>query len=237
MKFYDLILALLLSLLLTGYARADGSSIDKIYHPYVQPEEREFEWRVIYEKNDNSQLDNIQKHRFAYGQSINETWFGEIYLIGEKSAQGSLGIEEIELEAVWQITEQGEYSIDWGMLFEFERSFEHNYNEIAVGLLAEKQWGRWVGTANFKLIYEGGSGIENEFESELAAQLRYRYSRELEPTIELYVGEFTRAIGPVLSGRQRLGGRKQLYWEAGILTGLNQQTPNSTLKVLLEIEF
>jgi hypothetical protein len=218
-------------------AQADGSPIDKVYHPYVQPDEREFEWRAVYPNDGDPQLDNAQKHRFAYGQSINERWFGEIYLIGEKNNQDSFSIEEIELEATWQITEQGEYDIDWGMLFEYERSFKHNFSEVAIGLLADKQWGRWVGTANVKLIYEGGKGIEDEFETSLASQLRYRYSRQLEPAIEFYSGEDGAGIGPVLLGNIRLGGRKQLRWEAGIVAGLDNKTANNTLRFLLEYEF
>jgi len=234
----SLIFTILFGLSLSVSSHADGSLIGKVYHPYVQPEEREFEWVTTYQQDsDDRQLDTLHKHRFGYGQSVNEYWFAEVVLIGESNRDENFDIEEIELEALWQMTEQGEYEYDWGMLFEYERSFEDDFNEVAVGLLIEKEWGRWVGAANLKLIYEGGDGIDDELETGLATQLRYRYSRELEPAIEFYSGEGSKGIGPVLMGNVRLGGRKQLYWEAGIIAGLDSDTPDSTLKFVLEFEF
>ena len=49
----EAVLRLLLLCLLffsQGVVIADGSVIDKVYHPYVQPEEREIEFRSIIEK-------------------------------------------------------------------------------------------------------------------------------------------------------------------------------------------
>lgn len=42
-----------LCLLLAGcgqQALADGRVVDKVYHPYVQPYEQEFEYRYVYQK-------------------------------------------------------------------------------------------------------------------------------------------------------------------------------------------
>ena len=186
-------------------ALADGSNIDKVYHPYVQPLEKEIEWRALYQ-SDNEQLrDRIQKHRLGYGQSINENWFAEIYLIGENSPQQNFELDEVELEALWQMTEQGEYAADWGMLFEVERALDKNVNEVSASLLTERQWDRWVGTANLALIYEWGSDVDNELETALALQGKYRYSRLLEPAIEFYSSQGGQGTGPVLLGSQRLG--------------------------------
>ena len=216
---------------------ADGSNIDKVYHPYVQPLEKEIEWRALYQRDDDRERDRAQKHRLGYGQSINDNWFAEIYLIGEKSREDSFGIDEFELELLWQITEQGEFSADWGMLFEYERSFDDNINEVSATLLTERQWGRWVGTANLGLVYEWGSDIDNELEAELALQGRYRYSRAIEPALELYSSEGGTGVGPVLWGSQRLGGRKQLRWEAGIIYGVDADAADRTYRLLMELEF
>ena len=216
---------------------ADGSNIDKVYHPYVQPLEKEIEWRALYQSDNDRKLDRVQKHRLGYGQSINERWFAEIYLIGEKNRDESFGIDEIELEALWQITEQGEFAADWGMLFEYERAIDENINELSASILTERQWGRWVGTANLGLIYEWGSAIDNELETALALQGKYRYSRAIEPAVELYSSEGGTGIGPVLLGSQRLGGRKQLRWEAGVIYGVDEDAPDRTYRLLLEFEF
>ena len=217
---------------------ADGSFIDKVYHPYVQPGEREIEWRWLYEKdNDDPAKDNAQTHKLAYGQSINEYWFAEVYLIGQKNRQHDFKLTAVELEALWQITEQGEYDADFGMLFEVEHNRETHVSEIATALLIEKEWNKWVGTANLYLIYEWGSKIDNEFETAMALQAKYRYSRALEPAIEFYSSDDSEGIGPVLMGNFRLSGKKQIRWETGVIFALDNETADQTYKFLVEYEF
>jgi hypothetical protein len=221
-----------LFLLLTakGLAHADGLAIDKVYHPYVQPLEKELEWRMI-------QVDGEQKQQFSYGQSLSDRFYIEAYLIAENEKQESLAVSEYEIEAKWQLTEQGEYEIDWGVVAELERSRHNESWEFSTNLIMEKQWGRWVGTANLWAIYEWGDAIDNELESATALQLRYRYSRYFEPALELYTGENTQALGPVVMGDLRLGTRKKLHWETGIIFGLDNETPDHTFRVLTEFEF
>jgi hypothetical protein len=234
----QLLFALLLTAgQLSASAFADGSVIGKIYPPYVQPEERELEVIYLHENDNDSQAGDRNILKLGYGQSINEYWFGEISFTLEETEESNAEIDEVELEARWQITEQGEYDYDWGMLFEAERSFENNVNEVAAGIIVAREWGRWMGTANLKLIYEGGSGVEDEFETSLAAQLRYRYTRALEPAIELYSSDESKAIGPVLLGNIKLDGRQQLFWEAGIYRGLERKSADNTFKFILEYEF
>jgi len=52
---------MLIEISLTSTVSADSLKIDKIYHPYVQVLEREFEWRMI-------SADGEQKH--ALGRSV-----------------------------------------------------------------------------------------------------------------------------------------------------------------------
>ncbi len=228
---------LLLSLFYQGCASANGSTIDKIYHPYVQPEEREIEFRSIIENGAGRSSGDNRVYRLGYGQSFNDRWFGEAYLIGVKNDDQSFRLQEYELEAVWQMTEQGEYFADWGMLFELGRERSDDVTEASAALLIETEWRRWTGTANIYGIYEFGEDIDNEFETALSLQARYRYSRLLEPAVELYMGEDTKGLGPVVMGRWSLGGGRQLLWEGGLILGLDSQTPNQTLRILLEYEF
>ena len=53
--------------------------------------------------------------------AINERWFAELYVIGEELEDQSLELEAYEIEAKWQLTEQGEFAYDWGLLFELEK--------------------------------------------------------------------------------------------------------------------
>ncbi len=214
----------------TGPLMADGLAIDKIYHPYVQPLERELEWRMVEHNGE-------QKHRFGLGQSLSDRLFVEVYLIGESEEDGRLELSEYEIEAKWQLTEQGEYDVDWGVIVELERSHHKDSWELATGLLMEKEWGRWVGAMNPWVIYEWGSAVRSELETALAIQLRYRYSRQFEPALEFYSGQDTQGIGPVIMGDLRLGARRKLHWETGVIFGLDNKTPGSTFRLLTEFEF
>ncbi len=235
-------LSALMILLVCPSLHADGTPgggfIDKVYHPYVQPHEREFEWRGSYKNDSKShKQDNILRHKMAYGQSFNDRWMGELYLVGEQNREQEFKLSSVELEALWQITEQGEYDYDWGMLFEVEHETRQHISELSSALLIEREWGKWVGTANLYLIYEWGSNIDNEVETAMALQGKYRLSRQLEPALEFYSSDTTEGIGPVLLGTIKLGGRKQLRWEVGVIAGLDNQTADKTYKFLLEFEF
>ena len=228
---------LCLVLCLSSEALADGTVIDKVYHPYVQPLERELELRSSIERDSAKTAAETQVYRLGYGQSLNDYWFAEGYLIGQQQQDNSLRLQAFELEALWQLTEQGEYWADWGMLFELEKARSQNIMEFSSALLIEKEWGRWTGTANLHAIYEFGEEINNEFETALATQLRYRYQRSFEPALELYKGQNTLGLGPVVTGTVLLGDRRQLYWEAGAILGLDSDTADQTYRLLLEYEF
>ncbi len=230
-------LALGLLVFWAGQGLADGIVIDKIYHPYVQPLEQELEWRTIYQDEQPSADDDLWRYQLAYGRSINDRWFLEAYLVGESSANESFGIEAYELEAKWQLTEQGEFWADWGLLFELEKEANEDAWEFATAVLVEKEWGKWSGAANFYVLNEWGSDIKNELETKLNLQARYRYSQAFEPAIEFYSGQNTRALGPAFLGQVKMGNRQRLRWEFGAIFGLDSKSPNRTLRLLLEFEF
>ncbi len=227
----NIIYYFLCGLILPSCVLADSSAIDKIYHPYVQALEREIEYRMI-------SADDETAYRLGLGKSFSDRLFVELYLTGSnKKNQSDLDIDSYELETKWQLTEQGEYYADWGVVVELEKQKNIAAWELSTGLLVEKEWGKWVGTANFWAIYEWGDRLNDELESVLALQSRYRYSRYFEPAIEFYSGEQTRGIGPVALGELRFGKGKKLKWEAGAIIGLDAKTPDTTWRFLTEFEF
>ena len=217
---------------------ADGNLVDRVYAPYVQPLEKEIEWRSLRLRDTDDPARNGQwLHRLGIGYGFSERWYGEVYAVGEKNPGDDVDLEAVELEAKWQLTEQGEYAADWGMLFELEREFESNAWEAAATLIGAREWGRLVGTANLAAVYEWGSGVDNEWESELRAQMRYRWSSAIEPALELYVAQDLVGIGPVLVGGWRLAAGRQLHWEFGIIQGVTDDSPDQSVRLLLEYEF
>lgn len=229
--------AVLLATMLHTPAFASGVAIDKIYQPYVESLEHELEYRVVRFENDDHPLDNVQLHKLGYGQALAEHWAGEIYIIGSNPNDAGFDIEGYEAEARWQVTEQGEYAVDTGLLFELERETGAGIWEASAALLLTKEISRWLLTTNLYLIHERGDNISTETEMAANFQFLYRLNAHLEPALEIYRAQDTFGIGPLLTGTERLGIGKKLHWEFGVIGGFTDDTPDITIKGLLEYEF
>lgn len=227
----------LLSLLLPTPGRSDGFAVDRIYQPYVQPYEREFELRALYLRDSDPAIDGAQVDRFGYGQALTDRWFAELYIIAADDPGETFAIEGYELELKWQLTEQGEYAADWGLLFELEKERNADIWEYSTTLLMEKEFGRWSATANVAVLREWGSDISNEWESEFAGQFRYRYTQEFEPNFALYLSEDTKGVGPGAQGRVKFSRGRGLHWQVGLIFGIDGASPDQSLRGLLEYEF
>ncbi|MDH5322985.1 MAG: hypothetical protein OEW81_11295 [Gammaproteobacteria bacterium] len=222
-------------LLVPAAACADGIVVDRIYDPYVEALETEIELRSILQYDD--ELGDAQKYSFGVGHALSDRWALEFYAIGTRFDNEHLSINAYELEAKWQLTEQGEFAFDWGVVFEIERGIDTQIWEVTARLLASRDFGRWTGIANLGLVYEWGSGVEDEIETELRAQARYRLSESLQPAFEFHLGQDTLALGPVLTGLYRLSPGRKLRWEAGVFLGMDDESPDRTLKLNVEYEF
>ena len=209
------------------------AGIDKIYDPYVHQGEVEIEARGVHKFDD----ENAHKVKLGVGYGVNAAWFVEGYAIVEQETGNSADIEEVELENKFQLTEQGQYWVDFGLLTELEKVVDEDVWEFKVGPLFQKQIKDWVATANFFLEKKFGSDAsENEVEFLGAAQLKYRLSPSLEPAVEYYGDEETHAIGPVLLGKNQWG-KVPVKWELGVLKGLNDDASDINFRWLLELEF
>jgi hypothetical protein len=238
MKALNLYSALFLTafcmLLIPTQANADGIVVDKVYHPYVLPLEREFEWRLVSHQTDNG---NLLAQRIGGGGAINDTMAVEGYFVGERDDNGDFGLESYEVELRWQLIEQGKLWADWGALFELEKMHNEDIYEATTGFLIEKEFGKTSLTMNAFLVYEWGKDIQNEWETQFRVQYRYRYLSAFQPSIELYAGEDFIGIGPGFIGLYRFEGQKQLKWEAGFISEISQAEKNHSFRLALEFEF
>ncbi|MDB2705104.1 hypothetical protein N9Y67_01035 [Pseudomonadota bacterium] len=230
MRVFNKLILSVISFSVISSVLADGVAIDKVYHPYVQPLEREIELRMI-------SAGDGQKYRLGLGTALSDRLFIEGYVIGTNVNNDQLDVSAYELEVKYQLTEQGEYAMDWGVIAELEKERHEDNWEAATGLILEKEWASWSGTANLWAIYEWGDTIQNELESSLSLQARYRYSRYFEPAVEFYRGQNTSGLGPAVMGDVWFSGRNKLHWEAGVIFGLDSETDANTWRLLTEFEF
>jgi hypothetical protein len=212
----------------------DGSAISQVYAPYVQPLERELELLWLDETRPSGRIESNTLTKLGFGTSFLDGVYTELSV--SKLDASSSDSTQVELEVIWQITEQGEYSSDWGLLFEAETNLDTHNHELSAGLLNQKDWKKFSLISNLVATYEWGSGFENEFESRLGLQARYRLQPEFEPMIEFFQGPDTTAIGPGAAGLIRLRPARQLRWGFSILKGLNSEL-DYTAKLEFEYEF
>jgi hypothetical protein len=218
-----------------GLAWADGTKIDKVYDPYVQQLENEVEYRFLSENNDGAA--NRQRHKLGYGSALSDRFFAEIYGIAQDAEGQSAKFVAVEAELKWQLTEQGEYGADWGVLFEIERDFAENQWEYKTTLIALYEYGRWVSIANLGLAYEWGGSINNELESQFSGQVRYRQQEIFEPGLELYLGQGFAGAGPIARGSYRIGAGKRIAWNLGMILRLDAGGGDPYWKLDIEYEF
>lgn len=226
-------LVLLVGIIPFSKSRADAMSTNSFYMPYVQLLEKEIEYRAFYLPAGKRR----QLHKLAYGQSFTDDLAIEVGVLASKERSGEEKYAGFDLELLWQLTEQGKYAYDWGLLIEAEHEQLTRTNELSTNLITTRNWGRWTGASNVQLIYENSETRRNEMEAALALQAGYRLSPQFEPAMEYFVGQNTRTLGPVIKGLVRLPGAAKLRWQTAVLFGLSDSTPPTTWRLQLEYEF
>lgn len=222
----------LLAWLAAGTASAATSGV---YHPYVNAHEREVEYGVTWRGIGD---DAVSLQRASVGYAWTDNLSTELYLLSEFATHDRARTRGVELEVRWQLTEQGEYASDWGLLLELETGAGVDRHEIGTGVLWEKELGhRWVAAANALVEYEFGGDIENEFETAFRGQLRYMQHPAFEPALEIYLDDTDYALGPAVLGAHRLSAGRQIRWEVGVYVGIDAATPSVSARTNLEFEF
>ncbi|WP_337879368.1 hypothetical protein [Rheinheimera sp.] len=230
-------LVLVLLALSPKLVQADGRVVDKVYHPYVNALEREFEYRYFYQRQTDHPNNNAMGQKLGYGFSVSDRMALELYLNAERIHPEDYRLTGYEAELRWMLTEQGQYSADWGLLFELERQNNDDNYEFTSGLLVEKEFGPTSLTVNALVVYEWGQTLKDELEAEFRAQYRYRYLPALQPSIELYSGEQYKGAGPGIMGVHKFSTVQQLKWEAAVVFAIDNDSVDKTIRFALEFEF
>lgn len=223
------------SVIFLVFALSAHGDVNRVYHPYVEQQEREIEYSFVLRDAGDT---NVLLNRAGVGYAWTDKFFSEIYVLTESMTHDNQQVRGYEAEFKWQLTEQGEYWADWGMLVEVGRGRDIDNHEIAAGLLWEKEMAsKWIATANIFVEYEYGRDVANELENAFRGQIRYRNHPYLETGVEVYIDDQDKAMGPLVMGSTKLTGRKKLSWELGLLIAIDSLTPDANIRGGIEIEF
>ncbi len=225
---------LVLSMAGIGGARAD---IDKVYGTTVEQGELELESRGLHVIDDDGGSEGAKTVKIGLGYGVSARWFVEGYLEIEDERGENAEIEAYEVESRFQLSEPGEYAVDFGLLAEIEKVRELDIMELKIGPLLEKDFANWTGKLNLLTERQfGDDKTEDEWEFIGRTQLRYRMSSTFEPGIEYHSEEHSKALGLVGMGAAGLG-KTPVAWLFGVFSGTNDDTPDLMVRWELELEF
>jgi FTR1 family protein len=217
-----------------------------VYSPLVEEGEIAVELRGHYDFDDSKSIDGGQAYKAEVEWAPTAWWLTELLVKYERAPGESLDATEIASENIFQLTDQGKYWMDFGLLAEFVYSLEDGgSNALEVGLLGQKDFGQNEVRVNlvFEQALESGADLEMEYRW----QYRYRLDERFEPGIEMYGGlgewgefgsfdDHEQQLGPAMFGKFRTA-TGAIKYELGLLFGLTNDTPDTTLRFLLEYEF
>lgn len=219
----------------------------KVYSPYVDYQEWEFEARGHYTFDGNPALDGARKDKYEVGYGFTRNWFSSVWVEYEQDPGGSYGHSATGWENIFQLTEPGKYWVDSGLYLEYETPAVSGLpDELEAKLLLEKPVGRLVHTANLVFHGETGTGASGDISLGYAWRSKYRMSPAFEPGIEIYgglgttsrieTGSSEQQIGPVVAGKFARSEHGYFRYELGYLVGISTPAPTGTAKWLLEYE-
>lgn len=227
--------------------QAHAGPNDYIRLPIVEYGEREIDFKSGVQKNQDGTSQSVNS--IGYGFTPSGVWFTEVYVKYAKPPGEASNFDAWEWENRLQLTETGQYPIDVGFLLELERPKNRTEGyEITYGPMFQTEWGKLQG--NFNVLIQKHVQATTAFDTELLyqLQLKYRHGEELEWGVQGFgnVGRWDHwnsadtqefKVGPALFGKVRLGTKESLKWNAGILAGMTDATPNTTVRLQMEYEF
>jgi high-affinity iron transporter len=237
----------LTAVVIAVFAPSRAQAAHVVYSPVVEEGEIAIELRGHHEFDSRDDVDGGQQFKLDLEYTPTSWWRTEILGEWEREPDESLEATEVAWENIFQLTPQGKYWMDFGLLAEYAHSLEDDGEDaLELGLLGEKQFASTVLTGNLIFEREFAGGAETEME--YAARYRWRVSQAFEPGIELYGdlgdwgdnGQFSsheHEAGPAVMGKLGAGTHSAFKYEAAVLFGLTEESPDTTFRFLLEYEF
>jgi len=219
----------------------------QVYSPLVVKGESEIEARAYNAWGTRPASGEIQALKVAFGHSFTDWWSTELYAEAAKEYGETLKLEAFEWENRFQLTPQGKYWMDVGLINEIEiPRYGHDPYVVKFGPSFGKDFGRFTALLNLLASHEYGTNAGSGVGLEYRARLEYRWRRELSPLFEAYgqpvgtIGHYGRprnSLGPGVTGQFSLGAGKSLRYGAVALFGTTHDAADTTLVLRLEYEF
>jgi hypothetical protein len=229
---------------------AFANPADYVYTPAVEYGEREIDFKFG-TNTPQAGVGTSSGASIGFGYGAKEYWFTEVYLKQERS--GSTDANLAEWENKFQLTETGQYPIDYGLITELEAPLSANAPwEFKFGPLFQTESGKLQ--LNGNLLFErafgraDGNGVPYSTNLGYQWQAKYRWQSTLEYGFQGMgdMGKWNHwdnqidqnhRSGPAIFGKFALGNRQAIRYNAAWLFGTSNAAPNHTFRMQVEYEF
>ena len=224
-----------------GKALADDY---KIYSPHVDEGELSVEANLNYSTDHRSARDNYFSQVYGLEYGVTNYWLTEFSGEIERNDDRIMKLTNYKWENVFAPFKPGENWVDIGFYAELEKiSTAAGPNNIETKLLLEKEYDKFINTANIVLGHQFGSGSQTGFNAAFAWRTKYDLNEYFQPGIEYYadfgsLSDFEgydkqgHIIGPVIEGKF-----DDIKYSTGVLFGVSPQSNDTTFKLNIEYEF
>lgn len=229
-----------------GAARAERiDPAEDVILPRVEAGETEVDLKAGAARLRDGRL--ARKESVAFGWGVNERWFTEIYAIWAKPPGERHAFDAWEWENRLLLTDPDDDApLAVALQLELDRNHERSEGwETRWGVLAEYHFSAaWQGNLNLLLAKPVRSEASPRAELDYQAQVRHRSGGPLDVGLQAFGtlgpwrdwrgrSEQRHLLGPAIYGKiESLG----VSVNAGLLAGLTNGSPRTTLRLQLEVE-
>lgn len=236
-------------LLLSAAHDAHAGPASKVYTLNIEAGETELEFLGGAYDDDNNDVDGERAWKVAVGHGMTDWWKSEVEFEWEKEPHAGTKYTEVELVNIFRFTEPGEYFVDVGLFTELKFPDESDdANKLEIGPMFQKEIGRTVNNLNLIWVRDYGSNADHDTEFEYAWQSRWKGDPVLEFGVQ-GMGETgnwddmnsghdqEHKMGPAIFGQFKTGpGNNKIKYDAAVLVGMTDDTPDTTLRFQVEYE-
>lgn len=220
---------------------------DYVYVPTVTYGEREIDFKAGTGKI--SGVDRETDSSLGYGYGVTDKWFTEFYGKYKKADGNGTAFDAFEWENKFQLTQTGEYPVDFGLITEIERPRDRREGyEVKFGPLFQTEVGKTQLNLNVLFQRNYRAAEANPLKLGYQVQARYRWIQALDFGVQGF-GDFgkwnhfaprseqSHIFGPAIFGKIPLGGRHSIVYNAAYLASVGSAPHSNTFRTQIEYEF
>ncbi|HQT81729.1 MAG: hypothetical protein B7Z60_05880 [Ferrovum sp. 37-45-19] len=212
-----------------------------VYSPHVVKGQTELESRAYAVSDSRPGFAPSNGYLVSLGHTFTDYWKSEVYFAEYQHLPGSgNALYGHEWENTFQLSERGEYAVDWGFLAAYSQHILPGVaDSLELGPLIEKDLGRLQQRLNLLVEKDVFANATLRYAPRAGYALSYRVTNQFQPGFEAYYRPIDHAhqIGPMLQGELFLPHGKEIEYAFGVLRGLNNGAPQNVIIARMSYEF